>query len=197
MAGLLSPSMPAPRNRRGLLAPMMANDNAQPLPGDDLSYVYNSEHSGSQAPTTRDNAKDLRSFSGLGEYFNDPGVRSDFKALGGMLSVASPTLTAMNAFTGNLPGGAAAEGLGNGGVNANDLGASLAEGNTNGTFAQGGRVQAKGLLGPNPPGPDEGYAALKGGELVVNAEQQKKLKPETLADLKAVLKKTGAKGMKK
>ena len=43
-----------------------------------------------------------------------------------------------------------------------------------GMYARGGRVNAKALRGPNPPGPDDGYAGLDDGEYVVNAKQAKK-----------------------
>lgn len=38
-------------------------------------------------------------------------------------------------------------------------------------YADGGPVDGAGLAGPNPPGPDDGYAALDGGEYVVRASQ--------------------------
>lgn len=38
-------------------------------------------------------------------------------------------------------------------------------------YAAGGPVDGAGLAGPNPPGPDDGYAALDGGEYVVRASQ--------------------------
>ncbi len=38
-------------------------------------------------------------------------------------------------------------------------------------YADGGMVDGAGLAGPNPPGPDDGYAALDGGEYVVRASQ--------------------------
>jgi hypothetical protein len=37
-----------------------------------------------------------------------------------------------------------------------------------GGFAQGGYVSMQDLQGPNPEGPDDGYAALKDGEYVIN-----------------------------
>ena len=38
-------------------------------------------------------------------------------------------------------------------------------------YADGGPVDGAGLAGPNPPGPDDGYAALDGGEFVVRQSQ--------------------------
>lgn len=37
-------------------------------------------------------------------------------------------------------------------------------------FAKGGKVTPNRLAGPNPPGPDDGFAALKNGEFVLNKE---------------------------
>lgn len=41
-------------------------------------------------------------------------------------------------------------------------------------FAQGGHVSMQRLQGPNPEGPDDGYAALKDGEFVINDKAVKK-----------------------
>jgi len=61
------------------------------------------------------------------------------------------------------------------GVDAADLGA---EPNAPGMFADGGMVRRSDLGGPNPPGPDEGYAALSPGEVVVNQSQQQRMGPQ-------------------
>jgi hypothetical protein len=45
---------------------------------------------------------------------------------------------------------------------------------TRGGFAQGGHVSMMHLKGPNPMGPDDGYAALKDGEYVINDKAVKK-----------------------
>jgi hypothetical protein len=44
-----------------------------------------------------------------------------------------------------------------------------------GGFAKGGHVTRDRLIGPNPPGPDDGYAALDVGEVVVKASDVKRL----------------------
>lgn len=49
-------------------------------------------------------------------------------------------------------------------------------------FASGGEVTGDRLSGPNPPGPDHGYAPLQVGEFVVNAQQAQK--PENAAILR-------------
>ena len=43
-----------------------------------------------------------------------------------------------------------------------------------GGLAKGGQVSTKHLQGPNPAGPDDGYAALKSGEFVINNKAVKK-----------------------
>jgi hypothetical protein len=45
---------------------------------------------------------------------------------------------------------------------------------TRGGFAYGGHVSMQHLQGPNPEGPDDGYAALKDGEYVINDKAVKK-----------------------
>jgi hypothetical protein len=45
---------------------------------------------------------------------------------------------------------------------------------TRGGFAHGGHVSMMHLLGPNPEGPDDGYATLKDGEFVINDKAVKK-----------------------
>lgn len=45
---------------------------------------------------------------------------------------------------------------------------------TRGGFAQGGYVSMQHLGGPDPEGPDDGYAALKDGEFVINDKAVKK-----------------------
>ena len=44
-----------------------------------------------------------------------------------------------------------------------------------GGYAKGGHVTRDRLHGPNPPGPDDGYAALDAGEFVIKASDVKKL----------------------
>jgi hypothetical protein len=41
-------------------------------------------------------------------------------------------------------------------------------------FAKGGRVDRNRLTGPDPKGPDEGYAPLKGGEYVIKKDSVRK-----------------------
>jgi len=119
---------------------------------------------------------DLRSFDSIGDYFNDPDVRANGRALMDMLMVGSPTMVgakmAAPGVFGALPGTEAGGAMGGGGVSAAELGASLAEGNTTGMFEHGGVVRREDLRGPNPPGRDEGYVAVHPGEVILNRRQQ-------------------------
>jgi hypothetical protein len=75
---------------------------------------------------------------------------------------------------------------GGGGGNGNGGGGGVATGGNNGDasgggdrgtrggFAQGGHVSMMHLQSPNPIGPDDGYAALKDGEYVINDKAVKK-----------------------
>ena len=74
--------------------------------------------------------------------------------------------------SGGMGGGAATGGRDTGG-GARDASGGGDRG-TRGGFAQGGHVSMQRLLGPNPEGPDDGYAALKDGEFVINDKAVKK-----------------------
>jgi hypothetical protein len=77
------------------------------------------------------------------------------------------------AFEGGGPGGTAGDDGGVGGDGGNGPGEGAGEGPGPG-FARGGLVSAGRLAGPNPPGPDDGHAALDAGEYVVRAAQARK-----------------------
>jgi hypothetical protein len=72
-------------------------------------------------------------------------------------------------------------GGGDSGGDGGDSGGGM-QGNSGGNFgggfgggyAQGGHVSMQRLQGPNPAGPDDGYAALKDGEYVINDKAVKK-----------------------
>jgi hypothetical protein len=68
-------------------------------------------------------------------------------------------------------GGGGGGGYGGGGVATGGSGGDASGGGDRGTrggFAKGGPVSMNRLQGPNPSGPDDGYAALKSGEFVIN-----------------------------
>ena len=90
------------------------------------------------------------------------------------------------------PGDAFAENFGiNGGGQESASGAGIgdssgdssgADGGASG-FAMGGMVTRNRLLGPDPAGPDQGYAALKSGEGVLTARAMKHYGPAFFAGL--------------
>lgn len=49
-----------------------------------------------------------------------------------------------------------------------------------GFYSRGGKVNAAHLMGPNPPGPDDGFGGLDHGEFVLRAAAAEKLGPEIL-----------------
>lgn len=49
-------------------------------------------------------------------------------------------------------------------------------------YADGGEVDGAGLAGPNPPGPDDGFAALDGGEFVVRQAQAQRPEYASILD---------------
>jgi hypothetical protein len=69
-------------------------------------------------------------------------------------------------------GGGGGGGVATGGNNGDASGGG--DRGTRGGFAQGGHVSMMHLQGPNPMGPDDGYAALKDGEFVINDKAVKK-----------------------
>lgn len=59
---------------------------------------------------------------------------------------------------------------------AGDAGGADGDGSGDGSgYAKGGKVTKKRLKGPNPKGPDDGYAALDDGEYVINARSAKRI----------------------
>ena len=67
---------------------------------------------------------------------------------------------------------------GGGGYDGGGYGAGMNDGSGSdapGGFAKGGHVTRDRLIGPDPHGPDDGYAALDAGEFVIKASDVKKL----------------------
>lgn len=145
---------------------------------------------GDRTNDPRDAAKDLRSFDSFSAYANDPTVQKEWGSIGrAAMAAASPLGTAIRGgmtMAGIAPsflslgGMDSGQGGGAGGVNAADLGASLAEGNTTGMFSKGGRVTRDKLGGPDPAGPDDGFAGLDENEYVIRAAAARKAGPQAL-----------------
>lgn len=77
------------------------------------------------------------------------------------------------------PGAGSGGGGGNrdggiGGSNPGDTGRGGGGAHVGGGYAKGGHVSMMNLQGPDPAGPDDGYAALKDGEYVINDKAVKK-----------------------
>jgi hypothetical protein len=86
-------------------------------------------------------------------------------------SEAPATGPASDPFSGGDPYGGNDPNGGGGSTGGGVGGASDGSNDSGGTgFAKGGHVTADRLKGPNPPGPDDGYAALDVGETVITAE---------------------------
>lgn len=69
-------------------------------------------------------------------------------------------------------------GGGGGGYDGGGYGAGMNDGSGSdapGGFEKGGHVTRDRLIGPNPPGPDDGYAALDHGEYVIKSSDVKRL----------------------
>jgi len=99
----------------------------------------------------------------------DPAQRAE--AVAEAISQAVSQQDAANARDGG--GGGAATGGRDTGDGARDASGGGDRG-TRGGFAKGGHVSMMHLQGPDPMGPDDGYAALKMGEFVINDKAVKK-----------------------
>lgn len=146
-----------------------------------------------------DPSRGLPSFASFGDYLGDPTVQKEWgdigKAAVAAIAPGGLALTAGKAIYDGVGGGNVGGGYSGGGVNANDLGASLAEGNTTGTFANGGIVMPQDIAGPNPPGPDPGTVGASPGEVILNPQQQQMMGPEAMARMVQALKATGARNI--
>lgn len=85
---------------------------------------------------------------------------------------------ASDPFAGGDPYGGVDPNGGGGGYDGGGYGAGMNDGSGSdapGGFAKGGHVTRDRLIGPDPHGPDDGYAALDHGEYVIKASDVKKL----------------------
>ena len=85
---------------------------------------------------------------------------------GGYSSPVGGDSGSSGAFGGGFGGGESSGG-GNYGGDSGGYGGSYGSGSVGG-FYKGGKVTMDRLQGPNPAGPDDGYAGLKNGEFVIN-----------------------------
>jgi hypothetical protein len=150
-----------------------------------------------------DPSRDLRSFAGLGDYFNDFDVRNDLSNLAGMSGVGALFGGAIRDMTGwgkeaygpTMPAfglndavaDEIAQAAGGGGASP---GPQIAgpEPSAPGLFAKGGKVGRKGLLDMDPPGPDNVVIGAKTGERILNEKQFGSLSKEARAEVERVLK---------
>lgn len=197
--GLIDASKPrsfTPRN--GLLAPVLETTTT----GSMESQPIGGERMGNDP---RGDSRDHRSFAGLGDYFNDPDVQKNGRALMDMMMGASPILSGFNMATGGYQGMgpqipafgmndavadeiAQAAGGGGGGGFGVDLDAAGSVGESPGLYAKGGRVGPRGLLAGDPPGPDNVVIGAKTGERILNAKQFASLSEEARAEVEHALK---------
>jgi len=136
------------------------------MPGGGFAMTLGSKMD--DANFANEQSKRSAEFVGRGQSMPDEDMMAGYGGIGG---------------TGNSAGG-----FSGGGVSAADLGASLAEGNTTGVFAKGGKVGRKGLLDIDPPGPDNVVIGAKTGERILNEKQYRALSQEARAEVDRVLK---------
>jgi len=92
-------------------------------------------------------------------------------ATGSNVSSPDPSQRGGGGGGGDYSGGStsSSDGGGNYGGDSGGYGGSYGSGSVGG-FYKGGKVTMDRLQGPNPMGPDDGYAGLKDGEFVINAK---------------------------
>jgi hypothetical protein len=96
------------------------------------------------------------------------------KLVGGPAPLVSPEVS-WNEFTGYGGGGGGGGGGYGGSYGGDNSGDNRGWGSRDaGGLAKGGPVSMNRLQGPNPAGPDDGYATLKSGEFVINDKAVKK-----------------------
>lgn len=74
-------------------------------------------------------------------------------------------------------------GIGDGGMTGSDGNGGGFGGDSGDGYAKGGKVTKHRLKGPNPKGPDDGYAALDHGEFIINSKSAKRIGYDKLARL--------------
>jgi len=196
--GLIDASKPrsyAPR--KGLLAPVLDQTTT--------TGSMESQSIGGEKLDNRDPSKDLRSFSGLGEYFSDSDVQKNGRALMDMVTGVSPAAAALGfggmgqtpmgpqmpafgmdpAVSNEIAQAAAGGGAYSGGFDSSQAGS---EGEQPGMYAKGGKVGPRGLLAGDPPGPDNVVIGAKTGERILNAQQFASLSKEARAEVERALK---------
>lgn len=193
--GLIDASNPRPYRRRGVLGTEETTATA--------TIETGGIDPGGERGLAGSHPTDLRSFDSLGDFFNDPGVQKDGRALMDMITGVSPSLVGANMVSGGFQGmgpqmpsfgindavadeiGSAAMGSG-GGLASIDV-----EPSAPGLFAKGGKVGRKGLLDGDPPGPDNVIIGAKTGERILNEKQFGALSKEAQAEVERVLKAKG------
>ena len=118
---------------------------------------------------------------GLGNASDNPNATSDSNNANAE-NAAPGTGSADNSGAGtDAAGGAAADG--NGGAGGSSGAAAGGDTSGSGEFHKGGSVTRNRLMGPDPAGPDDGYAALNIGEGVLTAAAMKHYGPGLLRKL--------------
>jgi hypothetical protein len=198
------------RQQHPELAPRVTAATTQPTATTTTPATTYEGTMGDRAGNT-DPSRDLRSFDSIGDYFNDPQVQRDGRALLDMgLGVANP---AIQAFSGNgvFSGGRNSIGpqvpaFGLNDAVADEIAQAAAGGGPGGMGGMGGQTEGgfsgsgvegdrgflykggptKGrLIGPDPEGPDDGYAGLDENEYVIRAKAAQKYGNDLLDKINA------------
>jgi hypothetical protein len=143
------------------------------LTGPDAWYNSRLEKMGVNPTISLDTQNSLGGFSM--QKALDSEAQSKANAAAAAASAAAAAQAAEQGDTSNYSNEGRNTGGGGGRYSGNNSGLNAGWGSRDaGGLAKGGHVSMQNLLGPDPEGPDDGYAALKDGEFVINDKAVKK-----------------------
>ena len=171
----------------GLLGPLGALAGLQPTKDPLGQFAYQSLVAQEQRDAMQA-AKDMQAYAAIdsnspaggGWSSLSPGVQASIAAAADPIGAFADSIGMGGGGYGggggtNADGGTGdtgSDGVGGGGASGDSRGSDGA--NADGNFYKGGMVTPNRLAGPNPRGPDDGYAALDHGEYVIKASAVKK-----------------------
>lgn len=171
-----------PDQRQQAIAQIVARLRSQPADSGSGGRDAAAPGSGAMTASQAMNAVAIgRGLSDYGSLAIAPGAIPAGLVGNALMSAGQNALSSLDhAMIGISPGGNG-DGASGGGMtagNSADIGPGY-------SFAEGGEVKPQNLLGPNPKGKDDGFAALDAGEFVVTADAAKRVGVDKLHALNA------------
>lgn len=172
-----------PDQRQQAIAQIVAGLRSQPANNDSGGRDAAAPGSGAMTASQAMNAVAIgRGLSDYGSLAIAPGAIPAGLVGNALMSAGQNALSSLDgAMLGISPGGNG-DGPSGGGMTGGPDGMDIGPGYS---FAEGGEVKPQNLLGPNPKGKDDGFAALDAGEFVVSADAAKRVGVDKLHALNA------------